>query len=182
MNRSCMVQARTVHEKMKTSEIISCEFYKIGFDVSGADIDLSPSPAEAYKGDGLNSLVNLKIGGENFRIGWMGFQSDTVNVDLQLNEELEVSSVGLHLLELQGAWIFLPREIRIYSNDKLLGEWESEVLEKVDVGGDRFIKIDLGREKTANLLVQVIAYDTLPNWHPGAGAKPWLFMDEILIN
>ena len=105
---------------------------------------------------------------------------------IDLGEERAITTVGLSCLQETKSWIWFPSKIEIqlsHDGKKFapagaidITEYQKEVAPS-------------SREFTTNLrgsarYVKVIAmpaFETIPNWHLGAGGKPWIFADEVVV-
>jgi len=60
---------------------------------------------------------------------------------------------------------------------------ETTSLDLVKLPKEFILSVDSDRAPSEkyNAEVKVIADRLLPDWHPGVGNKPWIFIDEILI-
>jgi len=137
-------------------------------------------PSEKYNTGGLDILIDRKKGEVDFNKGWLGYGGDTISYNLKI-EERNVSMVKVSALRDQKSWIFAPSKVQVYHDGILLAMIEvEESLVEQDLG-NVIVTIPLERITLDNLEVKIIAPTSLPTWHPGAGSKPWIFIDEILI-
>ena len=59
------------------------------------------------------ALLNYRSG------GWLGYDSDTVTITVDLKKKETINTVLISLLQDENAWIFLPEQILVYYyNDK----------------------------------------------------------------
>lgn len=138
-----------------------------------------------YPAKGENSLIDGNLGMvEDFNENWQAFEENDLDVIIDLKTINNIAEVELSVLSNQGAWIFLPEFVsfeisadntnweRVNTINLEIKETSSEDLEiiKTDVNKKgRYVKI------TAKNI------EKCPKWHPGAGGKAWLFVDEIII-
>ena len=140
-----------------------------------------------YTGGGREALVDGVRGGADFRTGaWQGWQGRNVEALVDLGEVKPVTSISVSVLQEAKSWIWFPAKMEIlvsddgnkYSpagyvfNDKPL-ETEEPMLNEMTKtmrGQARYIKIIL-----------FPAFEKIPDWHIGAGGKPWIFADEIIV-
>ncbi|MFM7106847.1 MAG: discoidin domain-containing protein, partial [Flavobacteriales bacterium] len=140
-----------------------------------------------YNGGGREALVDGVRGGADFRTGsWQGWQGKNVEVLLDLGEVKPISSISVSVLQETKSWIWFPSKMEVlisddgnkYTptgyvlNDKPLDIEEALLNEmaKTMRGQGRYVKIIL-----------YPAFEKIPEWHLGAGGKPWIFADEIII-
>jgi hypothetical protein len=157
---------------------------KKGITPSAFNLVTSPSPKYAAKGasslfDGVKAKANHTTG------DWLGFSESPLDITLTLGSVqpklLEVSFL-LH----EGAYIFPPQTLEVWIGNK--GVWKKvnspPQANSTKIEEARFglvsIPLPAGPMDQIRLKAQPIA--KLPSWHPGAGAKGWIFVDEILVH
>lgn len=140
-----------------------------------------------YNGGGRDALVDGVRGGDDFRTGsWQGWQGKTVETVLDLGAVKSITSISVSVLQEAKSWIWFPAKMEVLVsddgnkftpagyvlNEKPLDTKESQTNEmtKTMRGQGRYVKI---------ILYQ--AFEKIPDWHLGAGGKPWIFADEIII-
>ena len=72
---------------------------------------------EKYDKGGLDILIDRKKGDSDFNKGWLGYAGNTIVFDLEF-DVIDIDHVIISTLRNQGAWIFSPQQINIYSNGK----------------------------------------------------------------
>ena len=145
-------------------------------------------PNESYANSKPN-LLHDNIGGQvNYRSGsWVGFDNDTVTVDVELKKKEPVNKVLISLLQDENSWIFLPEHILVhYFDDKQkafvpLGKETFQF----DEQGPKQVNI---REiipkksvKAKKIKLVLFPLKKIPDWHGGKGNHGWLFIDEIKV-
>lgn len=181
-HNSAMVKAKSFAPGFIASETVAVQFFSEG--KSFANISCS-APNPKYAGNGPSTLMDNKSGGTNHgNQAWLGFDSDSVVVDLFFEISTSVSKVLLHVLNNQGAWIFPPVRMDVYSveeNKTLLLKSQSFETNGESKTAAKAIWMDLPANKEKQLRIVVFPMASLPEWHPGKGNKAWLFMDEIKL-
>jgi uncharacterized membrane protein len=157
---------------------------KKGITPSAFNLVTPPNPKYAAKGatslfDGVKAKANHTTG------DWLGFSESPLDITLTLGtvqpKLLEVSFL-LH----EGAYIFPPQTLEVWIGNK--GVWKKvnspSQANSTKIEEARFglvsIPLPAGTMDQIRLKAQPIA--KLPSWHPGAGAKGWIFVDEILVH
>ena len=157
---------------------------KKGITPTAFNLVTPPNPKYAAKGaaslfDGVKAKANHTTG------DWLGFSESPLDITLTLGSVqpklLEVSYL-LH----EGAYIFPPQSLEVWIGNK--GLWKKVTsppqANSTKIEEPRFglvsIPLPAGPMDQIRLKAQPIA--KLPAWHPGAGAKGWIFVDEILIH
>jgi Chitobiase/beta-hexosaminidase C-terminal domain len=175
-----VVKAAAFGEGFHPSETVALSFFSQGLHI--ANIKTS-APNTQYAGSGANTLNDTKSGGTDHHNGaWLGFDSDSIVVDIFLEKSTTVSQVLLHVLSNQDAWIFAPQKVMVYAVENGSDIWvqaktfETKPEEKTDA---KAILIDLPKTSAAQFRMVVYPLAALPEWHAGKGKKAWCFIDEI---
>jgi len=156
------VQARK--NGFQNSDWIETTIIQINNKTQNADIELTPEAHKNYPATGAGSLIDLRKGTLNFRAGqfWSGFQSEEVVV-----------------------WIFLPKQIEVWNEDKLLGTIDLNEPKSAEKSALKSIAVDITPNEYKNLKIKILNHINIPDWHAGKGTPPWLppwlFMDEIFV-
>lgn len=141
---------------------------------------------EPYNESTPDILIDHHKASKDFRgPGWLGYYQEVVTFELQPNGQA-VKGLALSVLEDLDSWIFAPRMIMVsfYDvDDKLIAYAEAEhTIELPEVGSFfRFLQVQIGEIIPARIKLEVRRLETIPEWHPGSGNAPWLFIDEIVI-
>jgi hypothetical protein len=184
IHRSTLVRAVAVQEGFTKSEPTQVRYQAIPKKML---VKLQHPPHANYTARGLKTLTDKLTGSRNGRDGrWLGFEGTDFNAVLDLRGMKTIQSIKLNFLHDQAAWIFAPRNVYIsVSND---GQNYVPILHE---DFDTITKADKSSIKTYNAVgkgtparfVRIAAQNAgaIPGWHPGAGGKAWIFVDEIEI-
>jgi hexosaminidase len=149
---------------------------------------LKDPPSKNYFASGAASLTDGLKGSENFKDGyWIGFEGTDMDLEIDLNEDLPISSVEASFYQQAGSWIFMPEKVvfQIFDNNHILVA-ESEIKTTTPLGKNDAIieKFSAGFENLKARYIRVIAVNikTCPEWHVGKGSKAWVFADEVIVN
>lgn len=183
-NKHNVLKARVFGEGFIPSDVVETSFYKAGMPIES--ITCTP-PNKQYPGSGPATLMDNLGGQSNFRSKtWMGFDADTVNIELGLAKPKMVRQVMFHLFENNGAWIYLPHKVEVYAYRKGADQPEliaQKIIESAVLNGQsecRALTLDMQKPlKTSRLLLKVYPLMKIPQGHPGEGNKAWIFIDEI---
>jgi hypothetical protein len=151
----------------------------------GAAIDVQPKPSPRYASKG-SVLADGAIGTSRFDDGaWAGFEGEDMAATMDLRKPTAVKRVSARFLSNQSAWIFLPATVdvevsvdgttyrSVMHTDGFPGPSDEKIVKtyaaEVDGPPVRFIR------------VRATGVKTCPAWHPGAGSKAWMFIDEIEV-
>jgi len=175
-----VVKAAAFGDGFTPSETVVLPFFSQGLRI--ANISTS-APNTLYAGSGANTLFDNKSGGTDHRNGtWLGFDSDSIVIELSLEKPTPISQVLLHVLSNQGAWIFAPQKAEVYAveNDlHTLIQTQSFETTKEQATDVKAILFDFPKTRISQLRIVVYPLKALPEWHAGKGKKAWCFIDEI---
>ena len=131
-------------------------------------------------------LVDGLLGSADFRDGrWVAVQGADFQATLDLEASVEVTRISLDCLQVQSAWIMLPRLVEFSVSDNG-SNWMDLESVSTSVEPDPSViahRLSSSIEGVAARYVRVIArnHSQLPDWHAGAGGEAWIFIDEIIV-
>lgn len=167
------------------SEEATSVFMKSGLKPEKVELITKPSPN--YQGQLANSLFDKIKGKNNHTSGeWLGYSDNAFEVEITLSESQNPSTIGISLLYHEGAYIFPPVRVEILGLEN--GKFESLIndqptqSEKIREIRSELLTYKLPDKHFEKIRVKLYPIPSLPKWHPGAGAKGWVFIDEILLN
>ncbi len=165
------------------SDIETIQLVKQSNKIKGAKINLQPLAHDNYPGNGPKTLIDFKKGDIDFKKNnaWLGFDSKSIMIDIELAEAESIETIYISLLQDHNSWIFLPENIQIYLDNTLKLEKTLSKPAAMQKATNRIIKLSINDSKTKKIGLHFQSLNTIPNWHPGVGNQPWLFIDEILI-
>jgi hypothetical protein len=154
---------------------------------TGKKIILAKPYSKKYPASGKMAMVDGITGSSNFHDGvWQGYERIDFDATIDLGESRSISHISVGFIQEMKSWIFLPKEVTFEGSRNgqtfnLLGTLTHEV--ELSTPGSIVKSFTLGIEKTKARFVRVRAKNVgiCPDWHPGAGGKAWLFVDEIVI-
>jgi hexosaminidase len=167
--------------KVKTKEVIIHKGM-------GKKVALTNSPSEKYPGIRNQSLTDLLRGSlEITHSQWMGFEAQDFEAVVDLEREKEIEKVILCCLEHQGKWIFLPSFVEVLTSvdGKIYNSVKKIGLENtINENEPRLTELEIPFEKSKvrYLKIRAQTLKECPDWHRGAGGKPWFFVDEIIVD
>lgn len=181
-----ILKARSFGTGFLPSETVEAVFYQQGLPIQSISTTL---PHERYPGHGNQTLCD-GIGGVDpySSTSWMGFQQDTVRMMVNFAGAIRPKQVLLHVMENQGAWIFLPQKVEVYGAKKGSDDWISmgsfmlNPTEKSGQNGGKALVFDLKKPlKTDRIILKIYPLSNIPDWHPGKGSPAWFFIDEVKL-
>jgi hypothetical protein len=143
--------------------------------------------APQYSAGGADALIDGARGGADFRMGaWQGFQGQDFEALIDLGEVKSVTRLGAGFLQDVGSWIWLPTRVEFeLSLDGV--NFSKAAVSTHDVSDRdthitvREISSTFPRRDARFIKVRAYNYGAVPLWHPGAGGKAWIFVDEIIV-
>lgn len=153
----------------------------------GAKIIYQFPYSTSYQATGNEALVDGLVGTTNYKDGnWQGFLGNDADLQIDLGEIKQVSTIGAHFLHRQNSWIIAPEFIKIQTSvdGNTWIDWGTE-LSKID---PKTIKNTIETLAITNKTMEVryikfLAKNvkTLPDWHEAAKSVAWLFIDELFV-
>ncbi|MDE3003445.1 MAG: sulfatase-like hydrolase/transferase [Gemmatimonadota bacterium] len=154
--------------------------------VGGVVIEATPTDVR-YPGAGPDALVDGRVGSGDFRDGrWLAYDGVDFEATLDLGTPQTVARVGIDCLQVQSAWILLPRAIRASVSTDGQAWRDLPALMVAPEADDRvearLLSVDVGGAPVRYIRVHATNTQPLPEWHPGAGETGWIFVDEIVVD
>jgi hexosaminidase len=181
------ITAHLVNKRNNKPDTISSVSITLHFNkATGKKINLTHQPSKNYPGDGAFTLVNgiqnvRGLGRSREFLGWSG---DDLEAIIDLSTEQIISNVVIHSLNSGGSWIYPPKYAEVFispDGQTFTSAGKSENFNKT-VGSNGIIKVVFNPISTRYIKVLVKNLGSIPDGKPGAGNKPWLFIDEIEVN
>ncbi|MCB9510963.1 MAG: sulfatase-like hydrolase/transferase [Deferribacteres bacterium] len=152
----------------------------------GAAVELAAQPHSRYAASGAKALVDGELGQLKFRQGgWLGFEQDDLDVVIDLGEVKTIQKVAVSFLQNIPAWIFGPKQVTIEISAD--GQNYEPILAQSELASDAELEVQefeiAQLDKQARFIrVRAENVGVCPDWHPGAGSKAWLFVDEVRVD
>ena len=179
------VKAKAFGKNFHPSETVSANFIKDGKPVRTARYS---KPNESYAGSKPDLLIDNIGGISNYRSGtWVGFDSDTVTVDIDMKKKEPIQNILVNLLQDENSWIFLPERMTIsyYDHSKKTFLPLAERKFTHDQPSPKqcsTLEIKPNEKITTDQLkITFHTVKKIPAWHPGKDQHAWLFIDEIKV-
>ena len=147
-------------------------------------------PAERYGKEADIALMDGKKGAPgDYHNDWLGFEGDDMEATIELTVPTDISMVKVGLCHEPNDWVVWPKGVLVsFSKDgKEFTEWRVAMLPVYDLpdpmaGMGKVEARALVNEKQAKFVrVKVENQGVLPQWHPYAGQKAWIMVDEVEI-
>ncbi len=165
-----------VYGKLKTSNNIALD----------AAVDYANEPSMKYSAGGNKALVDGYLATVIAYDNWQGFEEDNLDIIIDLGGQKRINKVSLNFLLNYNDWVFVPEKtILSFSNDKKNFGNEYVFNFKNDSGiKEKQIKtFSIDNINDEYRYIKVVAENVIrcPQWHPAAGGKAWLFIDEVIV-
>jgi hypothetical protein len=167
------------------SPVLETPFYKIDPNLS---IKLESKFANQYSAGGNDALIDGIRSTKNYRTGsWQGYHNQDLVAIVDLGSEKVIYNLKVNFLRDQGAWIFLPKEVDIFTsvngrNFRKHMTWNFNTEEKNDTIDVKTVHLSkLGKARYVKVIAKKLG--DLPEWHIGhpMDGKSWIFVDEISV-
>ncbi|TKJ37906.1 beta-N-acetylhexosaminidase [candidate division LCP-89 bacterium B3_LCP] len=185
IDKPAVIKAASFRDGKMTGEAAECvvNMHK----AFGKKVEIVHPFSSKYSGIGNLTLTNGIFGTHNFRDGqWLGFEGVDFEAVVDLGNVIGIEKITTNFLQNASSWIFLPRQINFYiSSDGVEYTLEGSAESLISPKDERSLIIPLSAEfdKIEGRYVKIHATNrgTCPDWHPGAGGKSWVFIDEIVV-
>ena len=168
------------------SETVAVTFIKDGLKIKSVE---ATGPNEKYPGNGPQTLFDNEGGmASNQSKNFMGYQTDSVVINVSLEKKQKITSVLLDFLRDYGSRVFLPQSMRVYYFDDIKNEFrllaEKEIVADSSQQSSATVFELLNANKKAlsdKIKIVLKPLSSIPAWQSGKGQHGWMFIDEIKI-
>lgn len=185
LRRPTTVKAVAIDERGRSSLVNTARFRRIDYDWK---IRVLSKYAPQYSAGGAAALIDGARGGADFRTGaWQGYQGQDFEAVIDLGALRGIKKLGASFLQDVGSWIWLPSRVEFeLSRDgvnfvKLAEVTAADVSDRETKVTVREFSSNFPRRDARYVRVRAHNYGDVPPWHPGAGGKSWIFIDEIIV-
>ena len=184
--KSCTIKAKAFKKGSVPSFVSLRQFNRLNIKNTTFIIP----PAERYGKDADIALMDGKKGTpSDWHNDWLGFEGDDMEATIELAVPTDISMVKVGICHEPNDWVVWPKGVLVcFSKDgKEFTKWRVAELPVYDLpdpmaGMGRVEARALVNEKQAKFVkVKVQNQGTLPQWHPYAGQKAWIMVDEVEI-
>ncbi|MEN8148805.1 MAG: sulfatase [Planctomycetota bacterium] len=153
----------------------------------GKVVALAAPPHAKYTGGGEGALANGRRGTADHTDGtWQGFEATDLDATIDLGGDVVVKEVVVGVLASQLSWIFAPKSVEVFvSKDGetfvAVGRTEDESPKPGAEARIEEIRFEFPPRPVRKVRVVAKNVGRCPEWHPGAGGKAWVFVDEIEV-
>ena len=153
----------------------------------GAKISDLSTYSNTYNGGGNNAIVNGLRGGLNFRDGhWQGYFGTDFETTITFNSIQRIDSVISSFYQYNLSWIFIPKQILVFTsmdgdNYYKRAKLSPQISAKQEGHFFKEFVMSFPEVEAKYIKIKAVNYGACPDWHPAAGSKSWLFVDEVRI-
>ncbi len=150
-------------------------------------VTADPVPAEKYSGGDLALLTNGVRGANDYKVHWLGWESQDFSLLLDLGNEIDATTIEISTLYDPKSWILHPKSVTcLISTDGVsfikIGKQVVEgVQRKEDEEVNRLFAFQVKDQKFRFVKFEIKGTLKLFDWHPSAGGGSWVFVDEIVV-
>lgn len=145
--------------------------------------------SEKYSAGGVEALTDGLRGSDSFRGGdksWQGYQGTDFEAVVDLGDISNVNNISVGFFQASSSWVVYPMYIEFYLSDNGIDFVSAGKVEiPSSLKNPDWLQKDfsVALQNSSARFVKIFAknYDALPKWHPEAGGKPWLMVDEIIV-
>ncbi|EAZ83263.1 c-type cytochrome domain-containing protein [Algoriphagus machipongonensis] len=178
------IEARAFANGWLGSDTEKTLLFKSG--IQPQNIQLLTQPSKSYRAQGNRTLNDKVKSVSNHTTGeWLGYQDNPLDFSFSFDENEHPSKIVFSLLYHEGAYIFPPSLVEIWVKEG--NEWKQIIKENPEQSKDiklarlEALGYDLPKGDFNEVRVRLSPLTRLPKWHPGAGEKGWVFIDELLL-
>ena len=147
-------------------------------------------PAEQYGKDADIALMDGKKGAPgDWHNDWLGFEGVDMEATIELAVPTIINTVKIGLCHEPNDWVMWPKSVWVsFSKDgKEFTDWQMAELpvfdqpDKLQGLGRIEARLRADGKQWKYVRVKVENQGVLPEWHPYAGQKAWIMVDEVTI-
>ncbi len=159
---------------------------KIKHKAVGKPVSLMNLFSEKYSAGGAKALTDGVIGDTRDFQYWQGYRGVEFAATIDLGSERIIRRIAVGFLQKQPFWAFLPASVTfLVSTDgksfKRVAGFKEKAPEKKEAWQRKEYSKILPEVTARFIRVQAKPLSSCPSWHQGKGQKPWLFVDEIVV-
>lgn len=145
--------------------------------------------SEKYSAGGIEALTDGIRGSDSFRGGdksWQGYQGTDFEAVVDLGDLNKVNKIAVGFFQATSSWVVFPQSVEFFTS---INGVDFVSAGKVDIPTtlrnpdwiQNDFSIDVQNADVRFVKIFAKNYSELPKWHPEAGGKPWLMVDEIIV-
>jgi hypothetical protein len=148
-------------------------------------VSAEPAPSEKYSSGDISYLTNGVRGASDYKVHWLGWEGQDFTVSLDMGASVQPDTIQISSLYDPKSWILHPAAVKclISTDGKTyapIGEIKPGFEQKSEPV-TRAYQFLPGKKPVRFVKFEVKGILKNPKWHPSAGGKSWVFMDEVMI-
>ncbi len=184
--KTCTIKAKAFKKGQLASFVALCQFNRL--NIKGTTF-VNP-PAERYGKDADIALMDGKKGASgDYYNDWLGFEGVDMEATIELAVPTDISMVKVGLCHEPNNWVVWPKSVWVsFSKDgKEFTDWQMAELpafgslDPMQGFGRIEARARVNAKQAKFVRVKVENQGVLPEWHPYAGQKAWIMVDEVTI-
>ena len=184
--KTCTVKAKAFKKGSVPSFVALRQFNRLNIK---STTFVNP-PAERYGKDADIALMDGKKGAAgDWNSDWLGFEGVDMEATIELAVPTKISTVKVGLCHEPNDWVVWPKGVWIcFSKDgEEFTDWQMAELpvfdrpDKMKGFGRIEARLRTDGKQWKYVRVKVENQGVLPEWHPYAGQKSWIMVDEVVI-
>ena len=186
INTSCTIKAKAFKKGMVESFTTQRVFDRHNIQKTTF---VNP-PVERYGKDADIALMDGKKGepGDYYN-DWLGFQGVDMEATIELALPTDINTVKVGLCHEPNNWVVWPKSVWVSfsKNGKEFTDWQPAELpvfnkpDKMQGLGRIEARARVNEKQVKYIRVKVENQGVLPEWHPYAGEKAWIMVDEVSV-
>ena len=186
INSSCTIMAKAFKKGMVESFTTQREFVRRNIK----NTTFVNPPVERYGKDADLALMDGKKGAPgDYYNDWLGFQGVDMEATIELAVPTDISTVKVGICHEPNDWVVWPKSVWVSfsKNGSDFTEWQMAELpvfdrpDKLHGFGRIEARARVNISQAKFVRVKVENQGVLPEWHPYAGEKAWIMVDEVTI-
>jgi hexosaminidase len=152
------------------------------------NVELTYPYSERFTGGGDHALTDGVRGTSNYRDGsWQGFSMTDFEAIVDLESVTDINKITVGFFTASSSLVVFPEYVEYFvSYDKENFKSVGKISKEFSLKDPTWLSKDFTKElnNTTGRYVKIFAKNplTVPDWHPAAGWKVWLMVDEIVID
>ena len=185
LNESCVLTAVAFRDNVEP------KYYTRRFDFHkavGKNVTFSREVNTRYaQGGAVNLTDGVRATEVHKSIDWVSWRGDAVDLVVDMESTEPYSSVSFGMLSHKASRIFLPVKLAIAVSEDGVNYTEVAAqeyeIEPKDAPDDKITEYSFSFPETSARYIKVTGtpVDVLPEWHYNAGARVYIYFDEIIV-
>ena len=184
--KTCTIKAKAFEKGKSPSFVAVRQFNRLNIK----NTTFVNPPVERYGKDADIALMDGKKGvPDDYYNDWLGFQGVDMEATIELAVPTDINVVKVGLCHEPQSWVMWPKGVWVsFSKDgKEFTDWQMAELpvfdrpDKMKGFGRIEARLRTDGKQWKFVRVKVENHGVLPEWHPYAGEKAWIMVDEVTV-